>query len=508
MTDKITASKALERANSRNEVTSFEYESTKSSTKRKSVAPKQRPHADVEFTKAQRKRGENATLDVMQNIPLAGWMIRRHLDAVSKFYVDVDSSVDLATRERIDQLFRWHGKAQNFDAAGRHSIDEAFRLFEMHKVLDGDSLMVKINRRSSPKYGTVQLVEGSRIKRPTDMPDYLNKVDSNGNKRVSDHGVELDEYGGARAYIVCKYDPQGRQLQYDRRVMARDAIYDGYFTRYAQTRGESPLLCAINQLLDISEGMEYILLKIKLHALFGIAIQKDAMADVGDGLGSVSEDVYDEGEYEEEENAIDRGVEIDVANGPFTLNLMEGESAQAIESETPPESVKDYTELAIRSALLALDIPFSFFNAEGSNFAKVIADRKMYEISVESKRAKNMACYDQYVQWKLEQWTRDGTINASYEDIRDHVHVRPHPSPWLDKINEIAAEERAVALGLKSIPDLGKERGVDVYENLKKNAEFLRAAEELNVPVYIGDPGARSERENRLDNELRIEEDE
>jgi hypothetical protein len=187
---------------------------------------------------------------------------------------------------------------------------------------------------------------------------------------------------------------------------------------------------------------------------------------------------------------------------------MEGEKIQTIESETPPESVKDYTELAIRSALLALDIPFSFFDAGGSNFAKVIADRKMYEISAEAKRAKNQSAYEKWVDWKLAMWTSaDGPLSQySYRELRDHISVRPHPTPWLDKEGEIAAEERAIALGIKSIPDLARERGVDPYEVIDKQAEFLAYAEEKNVPIYIGDPGARSERENRLDNEL-VEDD-
>jgi capsid protein len=511
MSDKLTSKKALDRASMRKQddnVAKFEYEATQTNTKRKNVSASQRPHQDIVFSKQKRKKGERITQDVLENIPLAGWMIRRHLDAVSSFYVEVDSAIPKEIRDNIEMLFKWHGKARNFDAARRHSIDEAFRLFELNKVIDGDSMMVKINRQSSNRYGAIQLVEGSRIARPNDLPGYLNVVDQNGFKKVSDHGLELDEFGGVKSYIVCKYNAHGRQLVYDRRVLARDAIYSGYFNRYSQTRGESPLMCAVNQLMDIKEGMEYILLKIKLHALFGYAIQKEAVEGIGDGLPSSALEIEDQDPSYVDENMTDTSREVDISSGPFSVNLMEGEKIQTIESETPPESVKDYTELAIRSALLALDIPFSFFDATGSNFAKVIADRKMYEISAESKRAKNMAAYEQYVDWKLDMWTRNGDISIPYNELRDFVHVRATPTPWLDKESEIAAEERAIALGLKSIPDLGKERGVDVYEVLQRQSEFLRRAEELDVPVYIGDPGARSERDNRLDNEIREQENE
>ena len=510
MADKmaISAAKSRVEARSKQDVASFEYEATQNTSKRKGTISRQKPHSDVSLNVAKRKKGEYKAQDVLENIPLAGWMIRRHLDAVSSFYVDVDSGVDEDIAKRIKDLFAWHGKAKNFDASRRHSIDEAFRLFELNKVIDGDSLMVKINRQNSHRYGAIQLVEGSRITRPSDLPPFLSGVDRDGFKKVSEHGLELDRFGGVKSYIVTRYNNHNRRLVYDKRVMARDAIYSGYFNRYCQTRGESPLLCAINQLLDIKEGMEYILLKIKLHALFGYAVTKDAVEGIGDGLPSSAQEVVDQDANYEDDDDADVSREIDISGGPFGLNLLEGEKIQTIESETPPESVKAYTELAIRSALLALDIPFSFFDAGGSNFAKVIADRKMYEISAESKRAKNMAAYEEYVDWKLGMWTQDGTLDIPYTEIRDMVHVRSTPTPWLDKESEIAAEERAIALGIKTIPDLGRERGVDVYENLERQSKFLARARELDVPIYIGDPGARSERDNELDNEIQEDENE
>jgi len=485
---------------------SLSYEAVESTTKRKNAPSGQRPHKDVVLFPAKRKKAENALTDVMENIPLAGWMVRRHLDAVSKFYVDVDARIDKATRDRIEALFRWAGLAKNFDAARRHSVDEAFRLFELNKIIDGDSLMVKINRKTSPRYGAIQLVEGSRIARPTDLPPNLARMLQNGEKLISDHGLELDEFGGVKSYIVCKYNKNKRNLAFDKRIFSRDAIYSGYFEEYSQTRGISPLLSAVNELLDIKESKEAILLKIKLHAIFGIAFVKDAIDGIGDGLPSAARAVEDEDAGYEDENTADVAREVDLTGGPFTLNLLEGEKAETIESNTPPESVKAYTELAIRSALLALDIPYSFFDGSGTNFAKVIADRKMYEIAAEAKMEKNLAAYEEYVDWKLRLWTQDGTLPMPYEEIRDHVHVRPYPSPWLDKASEIEAEERAISLGIKSIPQLARERGVDPFEVLEQQSEFLKRANELNVPIYVGHPGARSERDNRLDNEIRTDE--
>jgi capsid protein len=260
--------------------------------------------------------------------------------------------------------------------------------------------------------------------------------------------------------------------------------------------------------VDIKESMEYQLLKIKVHALFGYAITSDLLDDsTGDGLPTTSNMAYDQ----DPEDDVNPGVqeverEVDFSNGPVGLDLSPGEKVQLIESQTPPESVKAFTELAIRVSLLSLDIPYTFFDARQSTFAQVIADRKMYEISVKAKADKNREVMEEYLDWKLRQWTENGDIPADYLDIRDAVHVKSIPTPWIDKVNEISAEERAVAIGIKSIPQLCRERGVDADEVLKQQSEYLRKARELNVPIFIGDPGARSERDNEIDNEIRVEE--
>lgn len=489
-------------AGKRKDVSSFDYEAVQNTDRRKQISSGQKPHQDIVLKPHERKRGEQATNDLIDNLPLAGWMIRRHVDAVSSFYFDVDSAAGDKRKEVIDFL-EWHGKPKNFDAARRHSRDAAVRLYEMNKALDGDSMMATITAKSSPRYGSLQLVEGSLIAKPKDFPPNMNTVNKDGDPRFTDQGLELDTYGGVKSFIVCKYSKTKKALLFDRRVLARNAIYSGYFDRYAQTRGISPLLCAVNQFLDIKEGMESILLKIKLHALFGIAITQDAIDSV-DGLPSSAEEIEDEGAEAGSVSQEDVAREIDMSKGPFNLNLLPGEAASTVESDTPPESVRDYTNLAIRCGLLAFDIPYTFFDGRSSTFSHIIADRKMYEESIRAKRDKNQESMEEYLDFAINYGIDIGRIKGiSFEEIRPLIHVHPRPSPWLDKMNEIKASEREVALGLKSIPTLGKERNVDVFAELEKQSEYLKRANELNVPIYVGDPGQRSERDNEINNEIK-----
>ena len=507
MSNSISISKAKERLASRQTpTTSLAYEAVANTERRKTKQAGQKPHADRVLDVGKRKIGENAAQDALENIPLAGWMIRRHLDSVANFYFEVDTTIkDEKVRKQILDLLEWHGKARNFDAARRHSRDEMVRLLEIAKVIDGDGLWSKITRKNSPRYGSVQLFEGTRIKKPTvGLPKYLAQEGV-----VTDLGLELDEYGGVKSYIVCKYNKRGTNLEFDRRIMSKDAIYSGYFERYAQTRGVSPLMAAINSLLDIKESQEFQMLKIKLHALFGVAITTKMLdAETGDGLPSSASGVEDESGYDADESTADVQREIDFSKGPMLLNLDEGEDAKTIESNTPPESVKAFTELAIRCALLAFDIPYTMFDGNKSTFAQVVADRKLYSVSVLNKRKKNKEVLEQYLDWKLADWCENGDIDADYLDIRDSVKVCSMPDPWLDAVNEIQFEERAIAIGLKSIPGVARERGIDAFEVLEQQAQFLNRAKELNVPIYVGDPGARSERDNDLDNKIKKDDSE
>lgn len=486
--------------------TSFEYEAIQATNRRKQQKSNQKKPVDFVLPQGKRKKAENVTQDLMDNHAIVGWAVRRHLDAVTGFYFDVDKSVDENAADRIMDLFKWHGRKENFDAARRHSRSDAFRIAEIQKVIDGDVLLAKIGNRRSPRYGSLQLIEGTRITRPKDLPESYVDI-------FTQHGVELDAWGGTKSFCVCKFNDRGDKLIYDRRILANQAIYSGYFDRYSSTRGVSPLLAAANQFLDIHDSMEYNLIKIKLHALFGYAVTSELMdAQTPDGLESTTAPGTDADLYDVDDARAEEQEEIDFSGGPISLDLDPGEKIQLIESNTPPESVRDYTELAIRVALLSLNIPFTMFNARHSTFAQVVADRKMYQESVTAAREQNHAMWDEYKVWKLRQWLLSGEIPGKtiddLGDLRDTVHVRSKPSAWLDSLKEVQVEERMVALGLKSIPQVAKERGIDAYNVLEEQAAFLRKAEELDVPVYIGDPGSRSERDNAIDNEIRVEENE
>jgi capsid protein len=481
--------------------TKFDYDAVQSSNRRKQQTTAKKKHADRILTPPKRAKAEKITEDLLKNAPLVKWAIERHLDSTTQFYFEADDKLPEPVANRILALLKWHGRKENFDAARRHSRDDAMRLFEKEKLLNGDAGFIKIGRKGSQAYGKTQLVEGSRIFKPMGYKGpYADKF--------TDHGLQLDRYGGVESYMICKYNDRGDRLEFDQRILANQMIFSGYFDRYSQTRGVSPILTAANGFLDIGEANEHILLKIKIHSLFGYAVTRELLDDSGvDGLSSTSTPESDSDPHDESTGGGDVTQEVDFSKGPVSLDLSPGEKVQLIESETPPESVKAYMELAIRCALLGLGIPFTFFDARGSTFSQVNADRKLYKESAESKMEKNRVVMDEYKNWKIRQWVEDESIKTSLsvEELQDMIHTKPRPSTWLDQLAEIQAESQAVALGLKSVPQLARERGADAYKVVDEQSKFLEYAKAKNVPIFIGMPGSRSERDNDIDNSIRID---
>ena len=77
-----------------------------------------------------RNKLQSTTQDQVRNHSLVAWMVRKHLDYVSKFHVSFRTErVDLDNL--VEQIFKWHGAPRNMDFLGRFGRDEMFRLFEM-----------------------------------------------------------------------------------------------------------------------------------------------------------------------------------------------------------------------------------------------------------------------------------------------------------------------------------------------------------------------------------------
>ncbi|VGO14747.1 hypothetical protein PDESU_03316 [Pontiella desulfatans] len=467
--------------------TSLEYNAIQSKGQRK--APATRTMSEDAMLKPRDRRKLTGTVhDQMRNLSLVAWMVRKHLDYVTDFNVLIRTGND-ALDAKLNQLFEWHGRKENFDICKRHSRRRALRLWESHRATDGDALAVML------KTGNLQFIEGDRIAGATATFPKKNRP-----KTLNDNGLVLDQYGAVKKYAIT--NRVDRDLVYSHMVDAKYCIFDGYFQRFDQTRGISPLTTAITTFQDLYENWDFTLLKIKLHALFGIAISQKldeedtGINDDGEQEGDIGSDEFGTAASAGTANAGE--AEINFMDGPQLLRLEPGEGADTIESKTPNSGFLDFSEVMIRAGLLALDIPYTFYDSMKSSFSARIIDRNDYEESCRQKRESIRSFLNQYTAWKVAAWARLPDVAklmkaAGITDARELVRAVewiPAGQPWYDPKSQIEAELKAVAGGIQSRQRICQKYNLGDWRKIVRELEEEeREIEKRKVSVAIGDPG-------------------
>jgi len=474
---------------------SLGYDGVDSSGKRRGVSTSTKAECAV-MTPRKRKTAAATAMDDARNSALLSWMIRKHVDHVASFTPHV-SGIPGPVAEELKALLDWHGRRENFDIARRHSRDEAMRLFEVGKILQGDAAFVHLNAQR------VQLLEGDRIAKSTAVEKGrpLSQRVKRQIDQFGENGLRLDmSTGEVLQYCITNRGGSGRGSYFDHIEDAENVNFDGYFFRADQYRGISPLLAALNQHADLRESQEYTLLKIKLMALFGVVIHRNEM----DGA-----DFDDDGTDSAEDDSTSTNADstFNLKGGqPQILDLDEAHKATEFESKTPPPTVNDYQREMARIVMLALDIPFTMYDSMQSSFSARIADRIEYYGSAQAKRAKNRDVLLRYSDWIIGQWWNvpEGPISelrqiaeangVGLRQLRRAVEWVPGGEPWLDRAKEIGADAMAVATGLESPQQIiAKRHGTTDWKKiLDERAEFYAYAAEQGQPIMIGSPGQSS----------------
>ncbi len=399
--------------------------------------------------------------ELSRNDPTVGWALRKHLDYVSTFTFQAKTG-DSEMNKLIEKAWKKWSKKESCDIAKRHSLNNMMRLFESGKAFDGDSALLKI------KGFKLQGVESDRIGKAGDIPkSYENKA--------NDEGLVLDGFGAVTRYMICKRADSG-QLIHQKAVGPDNIIFDGYFQRFDQIRGISPMASAVNTFLDVVECNEALLLKCKKHGMFGLAIMSEGSDD--DGF-----DQRDSETGEAPDADTDR-YDFQMAMGT-KIELDQGDKIDMFESKTPSNEYQDYVTLMLRIALLAFDIPYSFFNSKESSYSASKQDRADYELSASHKRASNIDALENLADWVLPMLLAD--IDGAPSDI-DYEFI-PQGTPWIDELKEVQASQMRISAGISNrtleckkknldFTDINEQAGIE-EEQIKKNG----------VSVVIGQPG-------------------
>jgi capsid protein len=407
---------------------------------------------DAVLDKSKRTRAVATARDVRRNFAIARWMVNKHLDFVATFSFQARTgNQDL--NERLERLMTWYGKPANCDAAGRHSLRKITRLNEAHATVDGDVFQLKLNS------GRLQAIEGDRICWPTHgAKDGMDKADWT-------HGVKTSTAGRATAYSVCNRRKNGG-MEFGRIVQAKNIIPHGYFDRFDQIRGISPLISAINSLQDVYEGFDYALARAKIAQMFGLVIKRQA----ADPIGPISNDTTPldgEDEVANPEEA-DARYSVDVGAGPFKLELEPGDEADFIGDKTPSAEFVNYLQLVISVALKALDIPESFYDSSKANYFAGRGDLIQYIFSTDAKRASNILFLNSVTEFRVRLWQLDGLLPMDLDASREPWEWIPKGLPWWNPLQEVKADLLAVEGNLTTKTEVLKRQGRDFGEVLRE----------------------------------------
>ena len=493
----------------------FGYQAVQDKGRRQ--APKSRVYHESEvLTKRKRLKLQATEQDQNRNQSLVAWMVRKHLDYVSKFHISFRTGKK-NTDALVNRIFKWHGAPRNLDYLGRFGRDEMFRLYELEKVLCGDAGLLKLPDIK------LQAVESDLIAKGTDVPEGVN---------VNDSGLVVDKTGRVLQYAICNRGANGAACTFDHLEPAGNLIFDGYWNRFSsQFRGVSPLSTAINMVQDIHESFEFNLVKAKMHALFGVAIMRKAQDEGNIGTASGAKNVtawvaeahaWAADDYctylgklyaceSAHSTTSESAFATDLAAGywtldttdtgldlnPRTINMLDlnpGEEPKILESATPSSQFVEGSYLFIQIAMLALDIPVTSFDSRRSSFSARIADLNEYEVSSDAKRTKNRYVRKDYSDWVLATIWNDSASpwqlrkiatddKLTLRDVQEALEWIASGSPWLDKYRQAMGDELAINMMLDNSIDAARRRGGNVFENIDKQAIVIKYAAEKGVPI-------------------------
>jgi len=415
----------------------FGYAAAETTNKRK--APNGRTkHEDHVLTGAKRRKLTGGTRELVRNFSLVSWAIRAHLDYVSSFTFQMRSDNE-ELNNQVEQLMKTHSRPANCDAAGRHPLPKMIRLFEARRTIDGDVFGLKLSD------GRIQAIEGDRIADPVGQPldNWVN-------------GVKINNRGRAVAYGLNNRT-RGGSLEWSRSIRAGNVIQHGFFERFDQVRGISPLASAINSFQDIYTGIDLALAKMKVEQLFALTFYRDADEAAGDLSGGLDS----EGDEDRSSYSVDFG------KGPVLLDLDPGDRAEFLKSDNPGKSTQEFLQIVMDLAIKCLDLPPNFADPSKTNFFGSRASWLQYDRSCQAKRADLLELLRKITVWLLGLWIMDGRLRLPAGMTLSDVEFEwvPKGMPWFDPGKELKGVVTAIKAGLDNPYRAAKEADRGEFED-------------------------------------------
>ena len=452
----------------------FEYDAVKDTPRRKRICSRPLFSEDRELNARDRKTLTAGNRDLKRNFVIAGWMLRKHLDYITTFHFQSRND-DEQLNKSIEKLMEIWYEPDECDAAGRHSIPDMIRIDEERAFVDGDVGLLKLAD------GRLQGIEGDRVSTPKDA----------GNKKYDPkiwiHGIKVGPGGRALQYAVNRQGDTGPELE---KIIPRENMeWHGYYDRFEQIRGVSPLAPAYNTFQDTYEGCTLALAKMKVAQYFALEIYRKNAEELGLGNGRGEEDEDDKGDSEARQE-----YEVDFGKGPVLMDMDPDDRMEFHESRTPSTETQAYLELMIAQAIKAADIPFTFYNVRGSTYSGARQDLLQYEMSAMIKRRRVRCLLDAITYWRLRLWILEGRLvlpdRMTVDDLQwEHIHAG---IPWIDPLKEVEADVKAIEALLDSHSSVVKRRtGRDFGTLLEECARDKKLMTKLGLQ-FVGTSAAKT----------------
>lgn len=437
----------------------FGYDAIAQTNRRRMAAPILRSE-DWELQPAARKQLAASQRDIGRNFSVARWMIERHLDYVTSFtfkFRSADPTLNSLVEARMKS---WFNRRQS-DIAARHNFPSCIRLAEASALTANDCLAIKLAD------GRVQWIEGDRLANPgAGLPPDVDM-------RALVHGVIVDDYTATKKYVVCRRGPKGNAWQaptvltFDQLVDAEDAVLHGFFDRFDQVRGVSPLACALNSLQDLYEAKTYALGRMKIDQLWALAVYR------GDTSAITERSVDANGNPTGQDY-----LKMPIGNGPIIADMDVGDRMEAIQSSQPSSQFQDFMQKAISFTLKALAIPYSFFDEAYTNYSGARQALLQYEQAADLRRDIIRELLDELTDWRLKLFMLDDELPAI--DPKDYSWEWVAASlPWIDPLKEAQANIALIGANLESEIHVLKQQGrdfADVIAERRQAQQMLQAA--------------------------------
>jgi hypothetical protein len=161
--------------------------------------------------------------------------------------------------------------------------------------------------------------------------------------------------------------------------------------------------------------------------------------------------------------------ELDLSGDPQIFDFPVGSNVHMIAGGDFEETIA-LLELMIKCVLKALDLPYSFFSEDFTNWFGSRAAVMHFETLAEPKRAELIELCDEITQWRLGMAIANGEIENPPADLdweNTWWEWVPRGYGWFDPLKEVTGARAGVASGFVSPIAVCKSMGVDWQQILK-----------------------------------------